>query len=98
MGIISNETKTKLGNDFYDFFYSDFNKLKVNSSKIVTIQEELTFGRTTKIMVIVEGELIFEFITKPDEEYLKEAAEYSASQVFMYFKKLESQSKSIFQY
>ena len=28
IGIVSNETKTKLGNDFYDFFYSAYSKLK----------------------------------------------------------------------
>lgn len=98
MGIVSNETKTKLGNDFYDLFYKELNKLKIGSGKIVMVQEELTFGRTTKIMVTVEGEVIAEFITKPDEEYLQEAADYSASEVFKYFKKLESQSQSIFQY
>ena len=35
IGIVSNETKTKLGNDFYDFFYSAYSKLKLNlSSKL----------------------------------------------------------------
>lgn len=33
VGIVLNETKTKLGNDFYDYFYSEYSKLKLNSKK-----------------------------------------------------------------
>jgi hypothetical protein len=98
IGIVSNDSKTKLGNDFYDLFYSEFNKLKINSSKIVSVQEELSFGRTTKIIVAVDGEIIVEFIAKPDEDFLKYMAEDSAAKVFKYFKNIERQNKYIFQY
>lgn len=97
-GIVSNDTKTKLGNDYYDLFYKEYNKLKINSSKIITVQEELTFGRTTKIIVNIDGEVIDEFVTRPDEDFLQYMAETSSSKVFKYFKKLEKQDKSIFQY
>lgn len=98
MGIVSNDTKTKLGNDFYDMFYSEYDKFKYSSPKNISIQEELTFGRTTKISVNVDGEVIDEFIARPDEEFLEYMAESSSSKVFKYFKKLEKQEKSIFQY
>lgn len=97
-GIISNDTKTKLGNDFYDFFYYEFSNLKVKSNKIVSIQEELTFGRTTKILVNVDGEIIDEFITRPEEDYLKYMAITSSAKVFKYFKNIEKQDKEITQY
>lgn len=98
MGIVSNDTKTKLGNDFYELFYKEYTKLKLNSSKIVAIQEELTFGRTTKIMVLVDGEVINEFISRPDEDYLKYMAETISSDVFKYFKNIEKQNKLIMRY
>jgi hypothetical protein len=98
MGIVSNDTKTKLGNDFYELFYKEYTKLKLNSSKIVAIQEELTFGRTTKIMVLVDGEVINEFISRPDEDYLKYMAETASSDVFKYFKNIEKQNKLIMRY
>jgi len=98
IGIVSNDTKTKLGNDFYDFFYSEFTKLKISSNKIVSVQEELTFGRTTKIFVNIDGEIIDEFITRPDEDFLKYMAEMSSAKVFKYFKNIEKQNKYIFQY
>lgn len=98
IGIVANDTKTKLGNDFYDFFYAQYSKLKINTSKIVTVQEELTFGRTTKITILIDGEIIEEFISRPDEDFLKYMAEESASKSFKYFKNIEKQNKIITQY
>lgn len=97
-GIVSNDTKTKLGNDFYDYFYSEYSKLKIKSHKIVTVREELTFGRTTRIMIDVDGEIIDEFISRPDEEFLKYMAESSSAKLFKYFKSIERQNKFITQY
>lgn len=98
IGIVSNDTKTKLGNDFYDYFYSEYSKLKIKSHKIVTVREELTFGRTTRIMIDVDGEIIDEFISRPDEEFLKYMAESSSAKLFKYFKSIERQNKFITQY
>jgi len=97
-GIISDETKTKLGKDFYDYFYTSYNKIKINSAKIIAIEEELTFARTTKIAVKIDNEIINEFISKPDDEFLVAMAEDSANKVFEYLKRLEKQAKSINQY
>ena len=98
VGIVANDTKTKLGNDFYDFFYAQYSKLRVHTTKIVTVQEELTFGRTTKITILIDGEIIQEFISRPEEDFLKYMAEDSASRAFKYFKDIEKQNKIITQY
>lgn len=97
-GIVSNDTKTKLGNDFYELFYNEYSKLKLKVNKVVVIQEELTFGRTTKIIVVVDGETIYEFVSRPDEEYMKYMSEYISAEVFKYFKNLEKQNISILKY
>lgn len=98
LGIIANETKTKLGNDFYDMLYSEFTKLKIKSQKIITVQEELTFGRTTKISVKIDNDIVEEFIARPDEDFLKYMAETSSAKIFKYFKNIEKQAKFITQY
>jgi hypothetical protein len=97
-GILSNDTKTKLGNDFYELFYKEFSKLKLKSNKVVTVQEELTFGRTTKIIVSVDGDVVNEFISRPDEDYMKYMSEMVSAEVFKYFKNIEKQNKSIMRY
>ncbi|TDP01510.1 CsgE family curli-type amyloid fiber assembly protein [Flavobacterium sp. 245] len=98
VGIVANDTKTKLGNDFYDMFYAQYSKLKVHTIKIVTVQEELTFGRTTKITILVDSDIIEEFISRPEEDFLKYMAESAASKLFKYFKNQEKQNKMITQY
>jgi hypothetical protein len=97
-GIVSNDTKTKLGNDFYELFYKEYSKLKLKSNKIVSVQEELTFGRTTKIIVSVDGDVVNEFISRPDEEFMKYMAETVSDNVFKYFKNIDKQNKSIMRY
>lgn len=98
IGIVSNETKTKLGSDFYDLFYSEFSKLNIKSQKIILVQEELTFGRTTKISVKIDNDIVEEFIARPDEDFLKYMAETSVAKIFKYFKNIEKQAKFIMQY
>lgn len=98
MSIISNDTKTKLGNDFYELFYQEYSKLKIKSPKVVKVQEELTFGRTTKIIVSVDGDVVNEFISRPDEDFMKYMAEAISYEVFKYFKNVEKQNKSIMRY
>lgn len=97
-GIISDETKTKMGKEFYDTFYNEFSELKINSSKMIVVEEELTNSRTTRIRVRVDSDVINEFITRPDEEFLTSMAEDSAAKAFNYFKNLEKQNKYITQY
>ena len=98
VGIISDETKTKVGKDFYDMYYYYYNEYKINTGKIVTLSEEFTFGRNTKIVVSIDNEVINEFIAKPDEEYLREMAEQSIYTTYLYIKDLEKQSKYFTQY
>ena len=98
IAIVADDTKTKFGAEFYEFFFNAYNNLKIRTSKIVKIQEELSFGRTSRIIVSVDDNSIAEFITQPDEDFLKEMAGYVADEVLTYFKNLAKQDKFITQY
>jgi hypothetical protein len=37
---------------------------------IVSISEEFSFARNTKLIISVNNETVYEFMAKPDEEYL----------------------------
>lgn len=97
-GLISDETKTKIGKDFYEFYYKFYNEASINGTEIVTIEEELNFGRTTKIKVYVSNVLISEFMTFPDEEFLMYKAEESVLKTKNYFKKLKFNKRYVTQY
>lgn len=97
-GIISDDTKTKAGKDFYDFYYYIYNDKKINSKKIVTVSEELSFARNTKIIISIDNNTVYEFLAKPDEEFLTMVAEDSVYATYVYLKNLEKQSEQITQY
>ncbi|WP_299257596.1 CsgE family curli-type amyloid fiber assembly protein [uncultured Aquimarina sp.] len=97
-GIVIEETKTKPGKDFYEFFYSSYTLNRINGSKIVGVYEKLSFGRSTIIQVKIEDKVIHEFLGKPDIEYLEQMSKFAIRRVYKYFKDLKKQKRDIFQY
>ena len=97
-GIVTDDTKTKAGKDFYDLYFYRYNDLKVNSKKMVTVSEELSFARNTKIIISIENNVIYEFLVNPDEEFLSLVAGDAVNVTYAYLKNLEKQSQYIIQY
>ncbi len=97
-GIVVEETKTKPGRDFYEFFYSTYTLAQINGDKVVGVFEKLSFGRSTIIQVKIEDNVIHEFIGKPDLEYLEQMSKVAIRKVYKYFKDLKKQKDDIFQY
>lgn len=97
-GIVTDETKTKIGKDFYDNYYYLYRDYNLNAKQIIKINEELSFGRNTKIMIMVENEVVFEFLARPDEEFLQAMAKSALYETYQYLKKLENEKKYITQY
>lgn len=58
-GIVIEDTKTKLGSDFYRMFYSEYLQKHINGKEIITIKEELAIGNNTKIEILAGRELYF---------------------------------------
>ncbi|GAA4277612.1 CsgE family curli-type amyloid fiber assembly protein [Aquimarina mytili] len=97
-GIVVEETKTKPGRDFYDFFYNSYTLNQINGNKVVGVYETLSFGRTTIIQVKIEDNVLHKFLSKPDLEYLEQMSKISIRKVYKYFKDLKKQKKDIFRY
>ena len=97
-GIITDDTKTKMGKDFYDRYYYKYNDIGINAEKIVTISEEYSFARNTAIAISIDNEVIYGFLVRPDEEFLEAVAEESVAATFTYLKEKEKQRKYFTQY
>lgn len=65
---------------------------------IVSISEEFSFARNTKLIISVNNETIYEFMAKPDEEYLDTMVQKSIYATYSYLKNVEKQSKYFTQY
>ena len=97
-GIVTDDTKTKIGKDFYDSFYYLYRDYNLNAKQIVKISEELSFGRNTKIVIMIENDVVFEFLARPDEEFLEAMAKTALYETYQFLKKLENEKKFITQY
>jgi hypothetical protein len=64
---------------------------------IVSISEEFSFARNTKLIISVNNETVYEFMAKPDEEYLDTMVKISLCYLFV-FKNVEKQNKYFTQY
>lgn len=76
-GLTIDETKTKVGKDFYDMFYIQYSQLPDKSSSAVTISELPLRGTSGQINIQMEDKIIYSFMTNPGEDYLKEQLAYS---------------------
>lgn len=98
LGIVTNDTKTKVGKDFYDLYFYEYSEKNINAKKIITVSEELSFARNTKILITIDNVVVFEFLARPDEEFLSYMAKESLYETILYLKSQEKQSKFITQY
>lgn len=97
-GIVSDDTKTKVGKDFYDIYFSKYNSEAIKGNQIVLIEEQLNVGRTTILKITIDNKLISEFIANPNEEFLYQKAEEAIQITKKYFKDLEKLKNRIEQY
>ncbi|UMB61868.1 curli production assembly/transport protein CsgE [Lutibacter sp. A80] len=85
-GIVIDEVITKVGKDFHDFFYQQYSTSGKLYPFIITISEKPYFGRSSIITITSEDKKLFEFMSKPDEEFLKTAVKATLKNVNQYAK------------
>ncbi|WP_434981297.1 CsgE family curli-type amyloid fiber assembly protein [Daejeonia sp. YH14] len=88
-GLTIDETKTKIGKDFYDLFFIDYSNLKDKADSPVTIAELPTRGTTTQISILMDDRTLYSFVSNPSEDYLRENAKLAIRIINDYIKKNE---------
>lgn len=96
-GIVTEDTKTKPGSDFYKMFYALYSSNNINGEEIVTIKEVLSLNNNTKIEIFVANEKVLEFFVRPQNEYLKTMSEVAIKRVYWYLQNYK-ESKNIQKY
>lgn len=97
-GIVTENTKTKPGMDFYKLFYSNYSSKDINGSKVVNINEIQAFGINTKIEIVIDNTVIWEFFARPKYDYLKSMAEVAVQRVNAYFQNMERNAQIVRRY
>jgi hypothetical protein len=70
-GLVVDESKTKFGKEFYDEFFSVYNQSPNKYKFIIVITEMPYRGQTSIIQVKIDQDVVYEFYTNPNEEYMK---------------------------
>lgn len=97
-GMVTEKTKTKPGKDFYKIFYQKYRLSDSPGNKIIKIEEMVSLGRTTKLMVKIDDKILFQFYARPKLEYLEEMADLSLRYVNRYFENLKKRKEYITRY
>ncbi len=92
-GFVTEDTKTKAGKDFYDFFYQKYNLMPEKSDEIIAISEKINFGRTTRIIVKVNDREIYQFFAQPKLDYLRDQADKAIIQLNKYLQYLKNRNE-----
>ncbi len=93
-GLVLEETKTRLGRDFYSKFATDYRNKEIMGPKVVTIIESLALANNTQIAVKVGEDIVMEFFVRPQTEYMDSMEEEALNRVIRYFKNLK-ESKNV---
>ena len=70
-GLIIDETRTKLGRDFYDLFYGRWTPPPGASDYGITLRETPFRGRTVQLTVEVDGQAVYQRMLQPRLEILE---------------------------
>lgn len=88
-GMLFDETKTKSGKDFYDFFYSSWEAPPGASNFSIFITEAPYRLTTTQIEVRINETIVFQSFLQPRADIVEEMAKYAVSQTQMYLANFE---------
>jgi hypothetical protein len=97
-GIITEDTKTKPGRDFYIEFSSLYRLQQINGIEVVKVFERFSFVRINIMEVQVGNTFVHRFFTQPRREFLQEQAKIAIVGVSRYFANLERNKNYVRRY
>jgi len=92
-GLVMDETQSKLGKDFYDIFYKEWDSPKHVLNYTIVIREKPVPSLGTQIMVVIDDKTVFQNFLQPRIEIIEEAAKAAVAYSRQY---LQINHKSIF--
>lgn len=71
IGLVVDDVITKLGKDFYDYFYQKYSSSSLKYPFTIHIKEKPMIGINSEITVVIDDLDIYKTITNPKQEYLE---------------------------
>jgi len=89
-GLVLESTLTTYGRDFYRFYYSEYYNKQIVSPRNIEIEETPGRGRSTRITVKIDDQIIMQFFAQPKKKFLQEMAGIALSRTVAYIQQLKS--------
>lgn len=99
-GLVIENTITKVGRDFYRYFYTEYRNKQIKTSKNIIVEEVLAgFSvRSSKISVKVDNQLVWQFFAQPRKDFLKKMASAAMSRSIAKLQQIEKQKDNFIHY
>jgi len=88
-GLLFDETKTKSGKDFYDFFYTGWVAPANARNYSIFITEKPYRLTTTMIEISINETMVYQSFLQPRSDYIETLAEQAVAQTQMYLQNYE---------
>lgn len=99
-GLVIENTITKVGRDFYRYFYTEYRNKQIKTTKNILIEEVLSdFSvRSSKISVKVGDQLVWQFFAQPRKDFLQKMASVAMSRSIARLQQIEKQKDNFIHY
>ncbi len=94
-GLLVDETKTKSGRDFYEYFYQDWEAPKTAKNYTIFITERPYRLTTTQVEVKINETLVFQSFLQPRGDIIEMLADQAVAQTRMYLQNYEAILKQL---
>ncbi|MDR9365924.1 MAG: CsgE family curli-type amyloid fiber assembly protein [Balneolaceae bacterium] len=92
-GLVTDETRSKIGRDFYDIFYQQWEAPPNSSNFTIVISEQPTPSLGSLVSVSVNDEQIFRYRLQPRYEVIEQVATYAVRYTQNYMEENKHQYK-----
>lgn len=94
-GFIINATRTKVGRDFYNYFYNSWSPPKGAKNYTITIKELPARGRITRVLVKINDKDVVQRFLQPRNDLIKATAEQSVRIIQQQLRNSEALNKQL---
>jgi len=86
-GLVVDNVITKLGKDFYDYFYQKYSASSVKYPFVIKIEERPKLGISSDIIIKIDDLDVYSMITNPNQEYLEASAQQAMVTIQDYYQR-----------
>lgn len=94
-GLLVDDTKTKIGRDFYDMFYANWEAPDQAKNYTITIQEKPFRLTSTLVSISINDNMVYQSILQPRQDVVESLSEQAIAQTYNYLQNYEEIMKQL---